>query len=147
MAQFGRDWFDRMVHEEMSQLLEHFSGAKPPSVRFAPAIWEPPIDMYETPDAVVIVVELAGVSEDNVEIVIDRSSFTVRGNRKRTEQLAEKRAYHRMEIPSGPFRRTVSVPVAVEPSGVKATCERGFVRVVLPKVKSTRIKAVDEGSR
>jgi HSP20 family protein len=147
MAQFGRDWFNRMsmVQEEMSQLLDHFSGSKPPMVRFSRSMWEPPIDMYETEDNVVVIVELAGVSEDDVEIVIDRETFTVQGKRTRIDPSAGKRAYYRMEIPSGPFKRAVRLPTPVDPTGVKAVCDRGLVEVILPKPKPKRIRPSGQG--
>ncbi len=148
MSQFSRDWFNRMnmVQDEMNQLLDHFSGSKPPMVRFSRTMWEPPIDMYETEENIVVVVELAGVGEDDVEIVIDREVFTVQGRRTRIDPSDEKRAYYRMEIPSGPFKRAVRLPAPVEPSGVKALCDRGLVEVILPKLKPRRIPTSGRGS-
>jgi len=135
MVEFRRDWIFQIttVQQEMERLLDHFAGAKPPSVRFSPRVWEPAIDVCETQDKVVVVVELAGVEEQDIEITVNRDRFLIRGERKRPS-YGERQTYYQMEIPSGPFEREVPLPAAVDPEGGEASYKDGLLEVVLPKL-------------
>ena len=135
MVQFHRDWFTQMdrLQQEMNRLLDHFAGSKPPKVRFSPLVWEPAIDVYETQDNIVIIVELAGIEESDISLRVDRNIFTIEGNRRKYQAADEKRAYHRMEIAGGTFRRSIELPVPVDTAKVKAAYEDGLVEVILPK--------------
>jgi len=135
MVEFRRDWIFQIttVQREMERLLDHFAGAKPPSVRFSPRVWEPAIDVCETHDKVVVVVELAGVEEQDIEITVNRDRFLIRGERKRPS-YGERRTYYQMEIPGGPFEREVPLPAVVDPEGGEASYKDGLLEVVLPKL-------------
>ena len=137
MVQFRRDWLTQidLVQREMDRLLDHIAGSKPPQVRFSPSAWEPAIDVYETDEQVVVTVELAGVKESDMEIMVADNVFTICGERKKTLPASVKRAYYRMEITSGPFRRSITLPAAVDISSSKASYEDGLVEVILPKAK------------
>jgi HSP20 family protein len=137
MVQFRRDWLTQLelMQHEMNRLLDHIAGSKPPMVRFSPCAWEPAIDVYETADAVVVAVELAGVKESDMQIVVDRDTFTIRGERRTAAGAGGKRAYHQMEIVSGPFGRSINLPAAVDAASSTASFVDGMVEVVLPKAK------------
>jgi len=143
MVGFRRDWLIQIdaMQREMERLLGHFASSKPPMVQFSPRVWEPAIDVYETDDQVVVVVELAGVREEDVEIVVDRSTFVIRGERKAASASGH-RNYHQMEIASGYFERGIALPVAVVPGQTKASYRGGLVEVILPKVKEEKIRRV-----
>jgi HSP20 family protein len=106
-------------------------------VRFALSVWEPSIDLYETKDHYIIIIELAGVKESDVEITIDNDTFTIRGKRKRSSGSMEKRVYYRMEISSGPFKRSIKLPDVIDTAHVNATHENGLIEVVLPKLRGS----------
>jgi HSP20 family protein len=145
MVQFRRDWLTRMdmMQREMDRLLDHLAGSKPPQVKFSPSAWQPAIDVYEMENEIVVAVELAGVKENDWEIVIDRNTFTIRGERKATLPQGCRGAYHRMEIASGPFVRTIALPVAVDAAHSRAGSSDGLLQVILPKASrggSTKIR-------
>ena len=145
MVQFRRDWLTRMdmMQREMNRLFDHLAGSKPPRVRFSPSVWEPAIDVYETEEAVVVTVELAGVKESGMEMLVDRDTFTIRGERRKLVRPGEKRAYCQMEITSGPFERRIALPAAVDAANSKASCVDGLVEVVLPKANGSRTLKVE----
>ncbi len=149
MGAYRRDWLTQMelMQREMDRLLDHFAGSKPPQVRYAPSVWEPAIDVYETEDSLVVIAELAGVKESDIELVVDRDTFTIRGSRSKAIRAGEKRAYHRMEIASGFFSRSIKLPMAIEIESVKATYAGGLVEVVLPKavVRRTQRLRIQRG--
>jgi HSP20 family protein len=137
MVEFRRELLGQMdmMEREMNRLLDYFAGCKPPQVRFSPYVWEPAIDVYETDDSIVVVVELAGVDESDIELTADRETFTVRGYRGKASQAGGKRTYYRMEIAGGPFGRTVNLPVPIDTASMTASYEEGLVEVILPKAK------------
>lgn len=140
VIQFRQEWINdvNMMRQEMGRLLDHFAGAKPPTVRFSPAVWEPAIDLYETDDDLVVMVDLAGVRESDLKITIDRNIFTIRGERQKTLPASKTGVYHQMEISSGPFERSIALPEAVDAENARASYENGLVEVILPKVRRER---------
>ena len=140
MSQFSRDWITHMnaMQLDMNQLLDHFAGRKPPRVRFSPLVWEPAIDLYETDASFVVTVELAGVKEPDLRIVVAPDTFTIQGDRKRELQRGRRSVFHQMEIASGPFGRSIKLPAPVDTTRVSASFENGLLEVVLPKSKTRR---------
>lgn len=145
MVQFHRDRFNQMdlIHQEMNRLLDHFAGSKPPQVRFSLPVWEPDVDVYETRENLVVVVDLAGVKESDIKMTVEGDVFTVEGVRGKAAEAGERRAYHRMEISSGPFRKSIKLPVAVDTKSSQASYQDGLVEVVLPKAKRVVTRRVD----
>ena len=144
MVPFRQDWLIDMniMQQEMERLLDHFATSKPPMIRFSPSAWQPAIDVYETENEVIITIELAGVLKSEMDIIIDRNTFTIRGERGRELPAKGKSVYHQLEIASGPFQRSIDLPVAVNATEAKATFKDGLIVVLLPKVKEQRILQV-----
>lgn len=145
MVQLRSDWRAQIdiMQQEMQRLLNHLAGSKPPQIRFSPAGWEPAIDVYETDDEIVVIVELAGVKESDIEILVDRDRFTIRGERRKAVVTSVRRMYYQMEIMSGPFARSIALPVAVDTTESKAYYADGLVEVVLPKAGKGTTHKVD----
>jgi len=95
-----------------------------------PPAWRPPTDVYETEDAFVVRVEVAGIREDDFSIHLDGRLLTVRGVRTDT---TERRAYHQMEIPFGEFMLEVELTAPVSTDEVEAVYRDGFLRIHLLK--------------
>ena len=71
--------------------------------------WEPPIDVIETDDEVLIFVALPGVDPDGVEAVIADGILVIRGHRTLPAELRHARI-HRLELPQGHFERRIVLP-------------------------------------
>ena len=82
--------------------LQRSTGARKPA-------WEPPIDVLETENAVLILVALPGVDPDEVEAVIEDGILTVSGRRVLPPELRTA-IIHRLELPQGRFERRVPLP-------------------------------------
>jgi len=106
----------------------------PGSPRFRRPVIEPPADVYETAESVVVVVEIAGIDDQDVEISVEGNTLTIRGQRE-DRQRHPRRLYTQMEISCGPFERILSLPAEVDASRATATYDDGFLEIVLPKVK------------
>lgn len=71
--------------------------------------WEPPIDILETDQELLIFVALPGVDPDQVEAVIDNGVLVISGNRTLPAELRNARI-HRLELPQGHFQRRIALP-------------------------------------
>lgn len=103
--------------------------------------WAPRIDVYDTEDAFVAVVELAGVDADTVMVEIEGDAVSFTGQRA-APTPPECADYLQLEIPFGEFERTLLLPVAVEADQAAAKFEDGMLTVRLPKArrKPTRVQ-------
>jgi len=134
-----REWPEVVVNiqREMERLMDDVASRKPPAVRFSPRTWQPAIDVYETDNDVVVLIELAGVKQDEIEVIVNNNILTIRGDR-RDNKRGIKRTYSQMEILWGVFQREISLPVNVNTNQVKAFYENGFLEVILPKLNEEK---------
>lgn len=101
------------------------------------SIWSPPTDMYETEDDIVARVEIAGMKEDDFEVVLENNVLLIAGTRA---DCADRRAYHQMEIRFGKFATSVALPAPVDTETARAEYKDGFLTVTFPKTKPNQIK-------
>jgi HSP20 family molecular chaperone IbpA len=71
--------------------------------------WEPPIDIFETDDALCIIAALPGVEPARTEIIIDGNVLTIAGERS-MPAACQRATVHRLEIPHGRFEREIELP-------------------------------------
>jgi len=100
-------------------------------------VWRPPTDVYETEDAIIVRVEIAGMRETDFSVQLVERSLQIRGAR---QDVPERRSYHQMEIPFGEFSTEVDLPAPVVHEQIEAIYRDGFLRVVLPKSRPQQIK-------
>lgn len=100
-------------------------------------VWSPPTDIYETEDRYVIRVEIAGMNEDDLEVIIEDNLLKISGNRP---DSAERRAYHQMEIQFGRFEIALVLPAPVDIESASADYKDGFLTVLLPKPNRKEIE-------
>jgi HSP20 family protein len=90
------------------RLRRHFFNLQPSSGSRG-ASWEPPIDVLETEEEILIFVALPGVDPDQVEAVIDGGVLIISGRRVLPAELRDARI-HRLELPQGRFERRIALP-------------------------------------
>jgi HSP20 family protein len=94
--------------------------------------WAPDTDVYETADTLAVVVDLAGVDEDDFEVHLFEDALVVEGRR----QLAapcEAAVYHAAGIRQGLFQVEIPLPAPIDGEAVDARYDRGLLRITLPK--------------
>jgi HSP20 family protein len=91
----------------------------------------PKIDIFDTGDAYQLMIEVPGVSQENLEVAVQGSSVIVAGLR---EPVDESVKIINMERPRGHFQRTVSLPSEVERERTTAHLQEGVLVLTLPKV-------------
>jgi HSP20 family protein len=103
--------------------------------------WEPPVDIYETEDALVLEVELPGVSKDAVSVELHEHTLTLSGERKREPSITGGQ-YHREEGRYGAFQRAFRMPTIVDQAKVQATYKDGVLALRLPKRATVTPKGI-----
>jgi HSP20 family protein len=103
-----------------------------PAGDFVAPYLEPPVDVYITDKEVVVLMEVAGIKPEDVEIEIADETMTIIGERCPLPGKPQRR-YSQMEIPTGQFRRSIDLPDSVSPEGAQAVYKDGVLEVVLPR--------------
>ena len=120
------------IRQRLTRTWPAFGGDPPGAPHFCPPVIEPASDVYETAESVVVLVEIAGVKADEIDISVEGKNLLVRGERA-DRQRHLTRLYHQMEICCGIFERRVVLPSEVDPQQASATYSDGILAIVLPK--------------
>lgn len=130
------------VRDEMSRVLNEVlgRGASDESAWVSGA-WTPPVDIYETDEALVMKAELPGFSRDDISIEMKENTLVIKGERKHEDEVKEGN-YHRMERSYGAFQRAFMLPMTVDQEKVKASYKDGILELRLPKVQAAQPKRI-----
>ena len=123
------------LQERMNRLFDETLGRErleEPAVLHG--AWVPVADVFETPDAYIVEVELPGLGKDEIEIQAHGDELVVRGER-RACQTSRPEVFHRLERRHGPFARGFRFPEEVEPDRVGAEFADGLLRLSVPKAR------------
>ncbi len=99
------------------------------------------IDVYQTPNEIVIKSTIAGVSPEDIDISITNDMITIKGRRQKDEEVKEEDYYYQ-ECYWGPFSRSVILPVDVEVDRADASMKNGILIIRLPKVEKVKTKKI-----
>lgn len=135
----SRDW---MWSEALQMLAQaerlHGQVFRPQGAAHRVQTWEPPIDVLETEQQVLILAALPGVDVDQVEAVIQNGTLVIAGERKVPEEL-KTATIHRLELPQGRFERHIDLPAGVY-GDVKRFAINGCLVVTLAKAGGRRVR-------
>jgi HSP20 family protein len=104
-------------------------------------LWTPPTDAFELEDCFVVVVEIAGMRDNEFNVTLDGRHLSISGTRARL--MRDLLAFQQMEIRSGDFRTDVILPWLADRERVSATYRDGFLRVELPRARGQQIQIVN----
>ena len=96
----------------------------------------PSIDVRESESELVVEAELPGLDEKDVNVTLKDGVLSVEGEKK-SEREEKKDDYHLTERNYGSFQRSFRVPDTIDADKVKATFDKGVLRVTLPKRAET----------
>jgi HSP20 family protein len=94
--------------------------------------WMPAVDILDTPQAIVLKAELAGMKPEDVHIELDDDVLTIKGERHQ-EGTLDKEQYQSTEWHYGAFQRSITLPRSVKREAIEASYENGVVEVRVPK--------------
>ena len=121
------------VQEEVRRLFQElihqpWGGQGSPETRD----WQPHVDMCETPEEIIVEVELPGVQREDVRIELEGDFLHITGERRTTAEH-QKRNYYRLERRYGRFARQLRLPSTVAREGIRAEFDAGILVITLPK--------------
>src|SRR5262249_37316468 len=95
------------------------------------------VDVYQTPDAIVIKAFIAGVQPNTVDISLTREMVTITGSRQDEKEVDEEHYFQR-ELYWGSFSRTILLPEEVDVDLAEASERHGILMIRLPKINKKR---------
>ena len=95
--------------------------------------WAPPADVFDTPEAYLLEIELPGLARDSIDVQVKRRELTVRGERHPAGGRSA--TFHRLERQYGPFARSFRFDVDIDAEGVRAEIRDGLLNLIVPKVR------------
>jgi len=103
----------------------------------------PPIDVLETDEIIELVVDLPGVTREDVRVILKGSVIVVAGEKTPEPRDEQARAgdFHLVERGFGRFARAIRVATAFDGGRARATMTAGELRVVLPRIHDRRGRA------
>ena len=99
------------------------------------------LDVYATPDALVVEAALPGVKPDDVDISVLGDTLTISGS-TRNEQSRDEDGYSYREIRRGSFSRTVTLPAGLKADAAEASFENGLLRLSFPKAEEAKPRQI-----
>ncbi len=121
----------RTMQEQMNRLLD-LAWNREAGEELKEGVWQPPVDIYEDTENVVIKAELPDIDQKDIDVRIEDNTLTLKGERK-LDQSIKKENYHRVERYYGAFQRSFSLPPTIDQEKIKANCEKGILTIILPK--------------
>jgi HSP20 family protein len=100
----------------------------------------PPINVFQQGDDFLAIVELPGIDKDSLQIQAKENSIRISG--KKNLSYPEAASVHRHERLFGEFDRTLSLPVQLDPDGIKADYQDGILALFLPRAERDRPRTI-----
>ena len=95
------------------------------------------LDVFQTPEDIIVRAMIPGVRKDDMDISISRDSITIKGSRKEDKVIADQ-DYVVRELYWGTFSRTVQFPHEVDIEHAEATENQGMLTIKLPRIDKER---------
>ena len=99
------------------------------------------IDVYQTPEEIVVESTIAGVNPDDLDIDITNEAVTIRGKRSKEKRIADE-DYFYQECYWGKFSRSIILPQEVDAENAEAKIKNGVLTIHLPKLNRQKSKKV-----
>jgi HSP20 family protein len=125
------------MRREMDRIFDSFLGqeavSKPTLSRMTmPGTVSPDVDVHETDKEIVFEVELPGMTEKEINVMVRNGVLSLKGEKK-SERDEQKDTYHLVERSYGAFERSFRLPDTVDEDQIKADFDKGVLRIVVPK--------------
>lgn len=133
---------------EMQSLQERMNRLFDSSLRFRDddfGAWLPAVDIFEDGDNIRLQAELPGLSEKDIDLQVENNVLTIRGERKRENEIKED-GFVRTERVFGHFTRSFTLPSSVAAEKIVAKYRNGVLDVTLPKKETSKTRKIQVSS-
>ena len=132
---------DLATQREYVRLLKEAFSPMSGETEVSTRSWAPPVDIYETEDAIVLKAELPGIDPKDVEVRVEDNTLYLKGERNYEKEVNEQN-YHRIERSYGSFARSFSLPNSINAEKVKAEYKDGLLTLTMPKREEAKPKTI-----
>ncbi|MFB3815572.1 MAG: Hsp20/alpha crystallin family protein [Terriglobales bacterium] len=131
------------LHDQMNRLFREAYGPLTTGREesLAAGSFVPPVDVYEDEHAIVLKMEVPGIDQKDIDIRLENSVLTVRGERKFEKEKKEEN-FQRVERRYGSFSRSFTLPNTVDTDNVNADYENGVLKITLAKRAEAKPKQI-----
>lgn len=133
----GNDEAGRNVPVQNSEKALNGNGKRVAQTPDEPEEGELTVDVYQTPDDIILKTFAAGLRPEDLDISITREMVTIRGSRQESSEMREGDYIHH-ELYWGTFSRTILLPQEVDVDAAEATERHGLLTIRLPKLDKSR---------
>ena len=95
--------------------------------------WMPPVDIRESESELTLMLEIPGVTPENIQLTADNRVLTVSGEKSEQRKEGEQHQYHLVERSYGSFSRSFRMPKNLDESNIEATFDHGVLTIHIPK--------------
>jgi len=120
------------LQQEMNRLFETLLGLVPEGGQAAGIAWVPPMDVCDGPTGLRVLVELPGLTQEQIGIEVRNGTLRIRGERPPDPRPTQERVL-RLERRCGAFARSLTLPAGANAEGVRATYRDGVLEIWIPK--------------
>jgi HSP20 family protein len=120
--------------QAIQSIWETFGSWTLPSALPSSTSWRPATDVYETQDALIVLMEIPGVSEEDLSVTLFSDLLVIEGTRPQP-RLPAMNACHQLGLKYGDFRSEIPLPRAVDHERVTAEFVKGILTVKLMKAE------------
>lgn len=103
----------------------------------------PPINIFRKGDDFVLIAEVPGIAKSDIDVQVKGRTIRISGSK--TVKFGDKSSIHRRERLAGRFNRSVTLPVDVDPDGVRAECRDGILALSLPRAERDKARSIKIG--
>lgn len=100
----------------------------------------PPINVFQQGDELLAIIELPGIDKASLQIEAKENTIRIAG--KKAVSYPDGVSVHRRERVAGEFDRTISLPVQLEPDGIKAEYRDGILALFLPRSERDKPRTI-----
>lgn len=116
-----------------------------PSFKSLNADWQtsfsPDLDISDDKDNIYVKADLPGLKKGNIQISVNGTVLTLRGERK-YENEEKSKQYYRVERAVGSFQRQIDLGTRVDQAKVKAKYQDGVLKITLPKSEDAKSRDI-----
>ena len=103
--------------------------------------WKPAVDIMERDGNIILRAEVPGLSEKDVDLKLEGSVLTIRGERKAEPEVGGY-TYHQVESFYGTFSRSFTLPQSVDVDRINASCRNGVLTITVPQKPEVKPRAI-----
>lgn len=106
-------------------------------------VFVPVTDIFETPEALTVVLEMPGVDRDGIEASVENDIVTIEGRIDFAKYEAMQPVYTEYNV--GHYARSFEISNKIDQNKIGAQMKDGVVTIVLPKAEQAKPRRIQVG--